>query len=183
MHTAIPSSCAMPFLAAMLLIGGPSMGHAADPTERAIPSQASRAKTMICPICGRANDQMADYATTAGHTLARGVTNTLFGWTELIRQPVDEAKAGGNVLTGIVQGVSRGVQRTAAGAGELLTFWTPKIQARYVRFATDCPLCMEQTRSPSTPSSSVAVAPPSPRTDQRPPRDSSAPAPIDPSFQ
>ena len=95
-----------------------------------------------CPICGRAADETASYPSKAGHTLVRGAANTLLGWTELIRQPAQEAKEGGNVLTGIGKGVGEGVKRTLAGVGEVLTFWTPKVQHRYVHFANDCPICM-----------------------------------------
>ena len=46
------------------------------------------------------------------------------------------------MLTGIGKGVSEGLMRTLAGVGEVLTFWTPKVQDRYLYFATDCPVCM-----------------------------------------
>lgn len=105
-------------------------------------SPAQPGQTM-CPICGRANDPSADYATKASHTLARGVSNTLLGWTEVIQRPAEEVKSGGNVFNGIAQGVGHGLQRTLAGAGELLTFWTPKVNNNdYLRMADDCPLCM-----------------------------------------
>lgn len=96
----------------------------------------------ICPICSRANEDTAAYPSKAVATLGRGAANTFLGWTELIRQPAQEAKAGGNVLLGIGKGVGHGVTRTLAGVGELLTFWSPKVQDRYLRFATDCPVCM-----------------------------------------
>jgi len=105
-------------------------------------SKNSSTPPIICPICGHANNPKADYSSKATSTLARGATNVLFGWTELIRQPAQEARAGGSVFTGIVQGARRGVQRTMAGAGELLTFWTPRVNKRYVHFSTDCPICM-----------------------------------------
>ena len=95
-----------------------------------------------CPICGRASDESANYPTKAGSTLVRGASNTLLGWTELFRQPVDEVKSGGNVVTGIGKGVGQTVKRTLAGLGEVLTFWTPKVDDSYVHFAKDCPICM-----------------------------------------
>ena len=97
----------------------------------------------ICPICSRANEDTAAYPSKAVATLGRGAANTFLGWTELIRQPAQEAKAGGNVLIGIGKGVGYGVTRTLAGVGELLTFWSPKVQDRYLRFATDCPVCFK----------------------------------------
>ena len=98
----------------------------------------------MCPICGKANDASSSYSSNASHTLLRGATNVLFGWTELMRQPAEEVKAGGHVLTGIAKGVGYGVGRTAAGAGEILTFWVPKSQHGYVHFSKDCPICMKK---------------------------------------
>ena len=99
----------------------------------------------VCPICGRVSNAQAHYGEKATGTLARGVTNTIFGWTELIRQPADEVKAGGNVLTGIGKGVTHSITRTFGGLGEVLTFWTPKVNKHYIHFAEDCPLCMKST--------------------------------------
>ena len=104
------------------------------------------AEQRICPICGRASNDQAPYAEKAGATLARGVSNTVFGWTELIRQPADEVKAGGNVFTGIGKGVSHTVTRTISGLGEVLTFWTPKTGKGYLHLAHDCPLCMKSAQ-------------------------------------
>ena len=106
-----------------------------------VPVQAEEPKA-TCPICGRATDEAANYPSKAGHTLVRGAANTLLGWTELIRQPAQEVKDGGNVLTGIGKGIGQGVKRTLGGVGEILTFWTPKVQHHYVHFANDCPICM-----------------------------------------
>ena len=95
----------------------------------------------ICPICRRAIQEDTSYSEKAGHTLARGAANTLLGWTDLIRQPAQEARRGGNVLTRLVEGAGQSVKRTLSGVGDLLTFWTPKVQGRYVHFAHDCPVC------------------------------------------
>ena len=112
-----------------VVLGSPQWGLAAE--QRA-----------VCPICGHASTDTLPYSTKAGYTLARGAANALLGWTELIRQPAQEVKEGGNVFTGIAKGVGHSVRRTFAGAGELLTFWTPKVQHRYIYFAHDCPVCM-----------------------------------------
>lgn len=96
----------------------------------------------ICPVCAKASAEDATYPVKAGYTLVRGATNTLLGWTELLRQPAAEVKAGGNVLTGIGKGVGQTVTRTLGGLGEVLTFWTPKVQNSYVHFSHDCPICM-----------------------------------------
>lgn len=118
---------------AALLIASPQTAQADTDTARR------------CPICRNAIDDTPRYSSKAAHTLARGAVNTLFGWTEFIRQPAQEVKTGGTLLSGIGKGVGQGLQRTAAGAGELLTFWTPKGRHGYLRFANDCPLCISNT--------------------------------------
>ena len=106
-----------------------------------VTAQAEAAE--VCPICGNVKQKdQAPYPAKAGSTLARGAMNTFLGWTEMIRQPAEEVKAGGNVMNGIGKGVGQSVARTFSGIGEMLTFWTPKVQNRYLNFATDCPVCM-----------------------------------------
>ena len=107
---------------------------------------ASKQQGATCPVCAKVSDNSASYATKAGYTLARGATNTLLGWTELIRQPAHEVKGGGNVLTGLPKGVGEGVKRTLGGIGEILTFWTPQIKGSYLRFSDNCPICMGNTK-------------------------------------
>jgi len=105
------------------------------------PAAAAEAQpTKGCPICSKTTDG-TDYSAKAGCTLVRGASNTLLGWTELLRQPAQEAKDGGNVFVGIGKGVGQGVVRTLAGVGEMLTFWMPKPP----QIANDCPLCMGKT--------------------------------------
>ena len=111
------------------------------------PAMAEEAKP-VCPICSKAGDE-ASYAAKAGTTLVRGATNTLLGWTELLRQPAEETKAGGNVLVGIGKGVGQGVVRTVQGLGEVLTFWTPKVDHHYIHFSKDCPVCMGMKQAPA----------------------------------
>lgn len=105
----------------------------------------------MCAICRKANKETVAYPTKAGYTLVRGATNTVFGWTEVIRQPALEAKGGGNVFVGIGKGVGYGVERTLAGVGEILTFWMPKVQHHYLHLAHDCPLCMKRAQQSSAP--------------------------------
>ena len=105
-------------------------------------TQAAMAKEgAVCPICRRASNDEVSYSEKAGHTLARGAANTLLGWTDLIRQPAQEVKRGGNVFTGLAQGAGQSIKRTLGGAAEVLTFWTPKVRGRYLHFAHDCPVC------------------------------------------
>lgn len=130
--------------AGLLCVTAASASLSAEPTATTKPAAKPSAAT-TCPICGRVTDS-ASYADKAGNTLVRGASNTFFGWTELLRQPVQEVKAGGNAFIGIGKGVGEGVKRTFAGLGEVLTFWTPKTQDGYVQFATDCPICMKSSR-------------------------------------
>ena len=121
-------------LSSLILLSTPSFVSAENtPAEH---------RQAVCPLCGRISSPQTDYPTKAGTTLLRGATNTLFGWTEIIRQPAQEAKAGGNVATGLYHGITQGVVRTIGGAGEMLTFWMPKVQDKYLHFNHDCPLCM-----------------------------------------
>ena len=121
-------------LGSLVLLSAPSFTSAENaPTEH---------RQAVCPLCGRIRDPKTDYSTKAGTTLLRGATNTLFGWTEIIRQPAQEAKAGGDVATGLYHGITQGIARTVGGAGEMLTFWMPKVQDKYLHFNKDCPLCM-----------------------------------------
>ena len=117
---------------------GAPVVRAADSRQ---PPQQQLSAHQVCPICGRTDDDTMAYPTKAGHALLRGASNVLFGWTELIRQPAEEAQDGGNLFTGFVHGIGSGVSRTVAGAGDILTFWTPKTSQGYMRFTHDCPVC------------------------------------------
>lgn len=105
----------------------------------------------LCQVCSRAGHDEATYGAKAGTTLTRGAANTLFGWTELIRQPAAEVKSGGNVFSGIAKGVGQSLKRTLGGVGEVLTFWTPKVNNHYLAFADDCPVCMKNKQAATNP--------------------------------
>ena len=68
-------------------------------------SQSARAEERVCQVCSKAGHDDASYGAKAGTTLTRGAANTLFGWTELFRQPANEVKSGGNLLAGIAKGL------------------------------------------------------------------------------
>ena len=108
---------------------------------------SASANEKICPICQRAGNAGATYPEKAGNTLVRGTANALLGWTEVIRQPAEEVKRGGNVFVGIANGVGHSISRTVAGLGEVLTFWTPKLNNEYVQFSKDCPICMGKLKA------------------------------------
>ena len=125
------------------LVLGCLFGMLAGRPAEALAQQAPKSdpNRTVCPICAHASDDAASYSSKAGHMLMRGTVNTFLGWTEMIRCPAQEAKAGGNVFAGIVNGVGSSVKRTVEGAAEVLTFWTPKIHRNYLHFAHDCPIC------------------------------------------
>jgi len=109
---------------------------------------------IVCPICLHADNEQGEYAAKAGMTFVRGAANLFFGWTEVIREPAQEAREGRNVrnvVVGMANGLGHGIARTAVGVGELFTFWTPKINNRYVRMAADCPICMGKKKIPPAP--------------------------------
>ena len=139
------SVCLVAAIAGLAALLGLSATARAE--EPAAPS-TQQVKPMVCPICGRVSDPSATYSTKAGSTLVRGAANAAFGWTELISEPVHEVKHGGNVLVGIGKGVGRTLTRTLSGLAEVLTFWTPKVNNRYIEFSTDCPICMKQSQQP-----------------------------------
>lgn len=61
--------------------------------------------------------------------LGRGATNTLTGWCEIPYAIDVELNAGSNAIAasaaGLFKGLVLGVQRTAVGVFELVTFWAP----------------------------------------------------------
>ena len=130
-----------------LLLGGSAVARAADPQPA---TSESSPKTILCPICRHANNASASYGEQAAGSLVRGVTNTFFGWTEMLTRPTAEVERHGNLLRGIGQGVSYSARRTAAGIGEALTFWMPKSAGGPPPLATDCPICMSVRRANTT---------------------------------
>lgn len=101
---------------------------------------------VVCPICSKASNESTPYPSRAACTLVRGTANTLWGWTELIRQPALAAKEGDNVLVGVAQGLGYSVKRTALGLAEVFTFWSPKTAHGSLHLADDCPLCMRRPK-------------------------------------
>lgn len=116
----------------------------------AVPAEAEEA-LIQCPICRTANDPQASYGRKAGATLLRGALNTTFGWTELLLEPVEEANAGGNVLSGISKGIGSAVTRTGAGVGELFTFWVPRKPGSEPLIST-CPISRPKSSADDSPS-------------------------------
>ena len=94
-----------------------------------------------CAVCSRATSDR--YWTKTGGQLTRGVANTGLGWTELVRQPVKEARGGGNVVIGMGKGVGHAVKRTGQGLVEIVMSPMPRQKdGKYLQVADDCPMCM-----------------------------------------
>ncbi len=102
--------------------------------------QQNKPASKLCPFCENALKENARYDEKVGNTLIRGAINFGFGWTEVITQPAREAQANGNIFAGMANGINRGVGRTFSGIGQMLTFWTPKIDGKYLHFIENCPL-------------------------------------------
>lgn len=145
--------CAVVGLALLLCAtGGQPSAHAATAEER----------RLVCPVCSKLNKD-SSYTVNASHTFVRGASNTLLGWTELIRLPAQEAKEGGSVAIGMIKGISEGAIRTGSGLGELFTFWLPKVPKDYIRFAHDCPVCMPQAPGTAPAAKPAPVSPARPK--------------------
>lgn len=114
-------------------------------------AQSASAEEYTCQVCAKAGHDDSTYGAKAGATLTRGAANTLLGWTELLRQPANEVKSGGNVFTGIAKGLGQSFKRTVGGVGEVLTFWTPKVNDHYLSFSKDCPICMKNKTKTAAP--------------------------------
>jgi putative exosortase-associated protein (TIGR04073 family) len=77
-----------------------------------------------------AQEDMPRSESTESHVpaqkLARGLENTILGWTELVTRPSIEAeqKGASGVITGLVNGVSAATMRTVTGPVEVVTFWS-----------------------------------------------------------
>lgn len=111
-----------------------------------------------CPFSAALERDDLTYQEKMGNMLARGALNVGFGWTEVLMQTTIEAKKEGNILAGLFRGIGQGFTRTANGAGELLTFWTPKLGDKYITFATDSPLDMHNDQLRDIPAASSGVA-------------------------
>ena len=127
-------------LGAVLCLSGAPAALAETQPEPAVAPAASKSAKQMCPFCAAALKKDATYPEKAGNTLVRGAINFGFGWTELFLQPTKEVESGGNVITGMANGIGRTVSRTFSGLGEMLTFWTPKVDGQYIHFIPDCPL-------------------------------------------
>jgi len=97
---------------------------------------ASVAYAADCKICGNLN--ATDAAQRAGARICNGVCNAAFGWTEIFFRPGKTTSEGGNLLVGFFRGLGNAISRTAGGAVEVATFWTP---GESVVKIDNCPLC------------------------------------------
>ena len=76
-----------------------------------------------CGVCQAAESQ--NFGKSAPGKIGRGLVNAGLGWTNLLAQPVQAGKSGGNVFTGIGKGLWMTVARTVEGVVEIGLFWLP----------------------------------------------------------
>jgi len=114
--------------AGLLAVSAPAMAEEEKPQPK------------LCPICSKLEGANPSYGEKAGNTFTRGLLNFGLGWTEMIRQPGKAAREGKDVFHGVANGLAFSARRTLRGIGEVLTFWTPKIQDEYIHFSDDCPI-------------------------------------------
>ena len=76
-------------------------------------------------------NQHGQFESEIGAKLSRGITNTVFGWTEIFSTPAEWAKPVNRgivsaVVIGIPYGIVRFVGRTVVGVYEIVTFYAPQ---------------------------------------------------------
>ena len=74
---------------------------------------------------------MGNYESEISGKLTRGGVNTLFGWTELAKTPIDMAQGPKKnffkvFFVGIPYGVAKAAGRTGVGVFEILTCYAPQ---------------------------------------------------------
>lgn len=70
----------------------------------------------------------------AGTKLGRGLSNTAFGWFEIVNEIGNESDRHGPFIgftSGLIRGVTFGVGRTLAGVAEIVTFPWPNGKRGY----------------------------------------------------
>lgn len=95
--------------------------------------------TVMCAVSFSAMASRYDYEMTErGHfeaesaaKMTRGLTNVLFGWTEIVQtpvywaQPIDRGPISA-VFVGVPYGIVRALGRTVVGVYEVATFYAPQ---------------------------------------------------------
>ncbi len=74
---------------------------------------------------------MGNYEGEMSGKLTRGAVNTLFGWTELAKTPIDMAQGPKKnffkvIFAGIPYGIVKAAGRTGVGIFEMVTFFAPQ---------------------------------------------------------
>ena len=100
---------------------------------------ASGVSSSSCAICSKTTSGNWGVRTTS--KLGRGVANAGGCWTEMIRQPRNEHRAGGNWAVGMGKGLGHTCLRLVKGGAEILTSPLPNAKDGS-QIATDCPMCM-----------------------------------------
>ena len=95
---------------------------------------------MAAPITAFAASEWASEATWGAQATGKlkyGLTNTLLGWTSIVREPVQASQAGENVVVGIGRGLWNAVGQTLGGAVDTVTFFVPQIDVPLPKGGTD----------------------------------------------
>lgn len=120
----------------LAMFATPALAQESQETHKAQDAQR-------CPFSATLEKENITYPEKAGNTFLRGALNAGFGWTELILYPAHAAREKeGNVLSNMAIAAGQGVGRTLSGLGEILTFWTPRVNGDYLLFSNDSPLDM-----------------------------------------
>ena len=74
---------------------------------------------------------MGNYESEMSGKLTRGAVNTLFGWTELVKTPIDMAQGPKKnffkvFFAGVPYGVVKAAGRTGVGIFEMVTCYAPQ---------------------------------------------------------
>jgi putative exosortase-associated protein (TIGR04073 family) len=99
-------------------------------------SFAYAAEGKSCGACS--NLQSDDMVQRYGARVCNGLCNAALGWSEIFFRPGKVVSAGGNPVVGFFRGLGNAISRTAAGAVEIVTFWTPGDSVVKI---DDCPIC------------------------------------------
>ncbi len=96
---------------------------------------------LLCaPALASAASPWADEASYGDKSVAKlkyGLTNTLLGWTSLVREPIQASQGGENILVGLGRGVWNAVGQTVGGIAHAVTFPIPQIDIPLPEGGTD----------------------------------------------
>ena len=89
------------------------------------------------------NQPSVPYGQKAWNKFVYGFKNVIFGWTEILQEPMEAHKEGKCMLMGLGEGIGNALGDTVGGAIHLVTFWCPKTDIPLPEGGTD----IEKTNS------------------------------------